>query len=95
MVFLGRKLHGNFEGEVISDIKRRPQGVRIKHRMKQNSIKMYDKWSILRIETTINQPREFKIYRNVERKGQNIMAWIPMGKGISNIALSTAATKID
>lgn len=85
MTFLGRKLHGNFKGEIVSDIKKRPQGVRIKHRMKKNSIKMYDKWSILRIETTINQPREFKIYRTVERKGQKVKIWVPMGKGISNV----------
>lgn len=30
-----------------------PEGVRVKFRMKRNSIKMYDKWSVLRIETTI------------------------------------------
>jgi hypothetical protein len=94
MVFLGRKLHGNFKGEIVSDIKRRPQGV---HRMKKNSIKMYDKWSILRIETTINQPREFKIYRSAERKGRIVRAWVPMGKGISNLyryaQVSKAANK--
>lgn len=45
MRFLGRKLHGNFKGEVMSDLKKRPEGWRIKHRMKRNSIKMYDKWS--------------------------------------------------
>ena len=58
---------------------------------------MYDKWSILRIETTINQPREFNIYRSVERKGQIVNAWVPMGKGISNLyryaQVSKAANK--
>ena len=48
MTFLGRKLTGNFQGEIITDTKKRPQGVRIKHRMKKNSLKMYDKWSVLR-----------------------------------------------
>ena len=49
MTFLGRKLTGNFQDEIITDTKKRPQGVRIKHRMKENSLKMYDKWSVLRV----------------------------------------------
>lgn len=86
MTFLGRKLNGNFKGEIVSDIKRRWQGIRIKHRMKKNSIKMYDKWSVLRVETTINNPGEFKIYRSVKkrRSGKIEKAWVPMGKGIAN-----------
>jgi len=55
MTFLGRKMHGAFQGEIVSDIKKRPQGIRIKHRMQSNSIKMYDKSSVLRVETTIHQ----------------------------------------
>ena len=54
MTFMGRKMHHAFLGEVVSDIKKRPYGIRIKHRMKKNSIKMYDKFSVLRVETTIN-----------------------------------------
>lgn len=54
MTFMGRKMHHAFSGEIVSDIKTRPCGVRIKHRMKSNSIKMYDKCSVLRVETTIN-----------------------------------------
>ena len=85
MCFLGRKLTGHFAGEILTNTKDRPQGVRIKHRMKNNSIKMYDKWSVLRIETTINNPREFKIYREVERGGKKEMRWIPMGKSVFNL----------
>ena len=70
---------GNFQGEIITDTKKRPQGVRIKHRMKKNSLKMYDKWSVLRVETTINNPREFKIYRKVERCGKLVL--VKRGKG--------------
>jgi hypothetical protein len=81
MRFLGRKPHALFKGELISDLKRRPEGWRIKHRLKGNSIKMYDKWSVLRIETTINNPREFKILKTVESKWR----WVPMGKGVANM----------
>ncbi len=44
---LGRKLHGKFEGEIVSDLSslvcRRTGGSRIKHRVKENWLKMYDK----------------------------------------------------
>ena len=64
MRFLGRKLHGNFEGEVVSDFKHRPEGVRIKHRVGKNSIKLYDKFGrVLRSEFTMNNPRDFMVLR--------------------------------
>ncbi len=94
MTFLGRKLTGNFQGEMITDTKKRPQGIRIKHRMKKNSLKMYDKWSVLRVETTINNPREFKIYRKVERYGKKVMRWIPMGKSVFNLYRYAEVSKI-
>ena len=63
MSFFGRKLHHLFQGEVVSDSRKRYQEFRIKHKMKSNQIKMYDKYSCLRIETTINDPHEFKIWK--------------------------------
>lgn len=67
MRFTGKKLHGNFTGELTSDYKDRPEGIRIKHNVKSNSIKMYDKQkSVLRVETTINDPTFFKMYRPKE-----------------------------
>ena len=70
MRFLGRKgiprvagVHPTFQGEVVSDLKRRPEGVRIKHRVNTNSIKMYDKQSsVLRIETTVNDARDMRVH---------------------------------
>src|SRR5579862_4300696 len=65
MRFLGRKGgHANVRGELISSCKRRPEGVRVKHWVAGNSIKMYDKaaW-VLRIETTIAKTTPFKVLR--------------------------------
>ncbi|HGJ65946.1 TPA: hypothetical protein ENS27_11235 [bacterium] len=84
MTFMGRKMHSAFSGEIVSDIKIRPCGIRIKHRMKQNSIKMYDKYSVLRVETTINNPREFKVFKKSSVEGKPDK-WVPMGKSISNL----------
>jgi hypothetical protein len=86
LTFLGRKLHGNFAGEVLTDSKKdRAPGARIKHRVKANWLKMYDKFSqILRIETVINDPREFRVRRRRERNGTPQMVWCPMNKGVAN-----------
>ena len=84
--FLGRKLDPKFLGEAVSDYRKRPEGWRIKFKMKSNSIKMYDKFSCLRIEMTINDPKEFKIYKDVQhRDGTTSKRWVPMGKSISNL----------
>ena len=88
LTFLGRKLNGNFQGEVLNDYKKgkRYQGARVKHRMKNNWIKMYDKSGrILRVETVINQPGEFKVRREVTRKGKSVTLWTPMRKGVGNL----------
>ena len=44
--FLGRKPHGNLKGEVTTDLKGRPEGQRVKHRLERNSLEMYDKSSV-------------------------------------------------
>jgi hypothetical protein len=86
MRFLGRRTNSRFKGEVISDIKTRIEGTRIKHRVEENSIKMYDKQgTVLRIETTINNPKRFKVRRKVIRDHEEVMAWIPMRKGTADI----------
>jgi len=43
MRFLGRKAHGNFTGEIVTSCKNRPEGVRVKHWVRGNSVKMYEK----------------------------------------------------
>lgn len=84
--FLGRKLDAKFLGEAVSDYRKRPEGWRIKFKMKSNSIKMYDKYNCLRIELTINDPKEFKTYKDVRhRDGTASKRWVPMGKSIANL----------
>jgi len=86
LTFLGRKLTGNFQGEVQNGYKKRFPGARVKHRMKNNWIKMYDKHGcVLRVETVINRPGEFKVRREVTRKGERVMEWAPMRKGVGNL----------
>lgn len=86
MRFMGRSvargITPGFAGEVVSDIKRRPEGMRIKHRVNLNSVKMYNKASsVLRVETTLNNVKDIKSPR-VE-KGKKV--WKSMRKGVADI----------
>lgn len=90
--FLGRpmpasgQVHGKFAGEVVSDLKRRPEGLRIKHRVNRNSVKMYDKQgSVLRVETTINNTRELKVLRRKAGQTRGKVSWQRMRKGVADL----------
>jgi hypothetical protein len=87
LTFLGRKLHPRFQGEVLTHAQKdRLPGARIKHRMKNNWLKMYDKFGqVLRVETVINNPREFQVRRRRKRQGRWKRVWCPMNKGIANL----------
>ena len=92
MRFLGHKVPvngtvwGNFRGEVVSDLKQRPEGIRLKHRVNANSIKMYDKQgSVLRVETTINNTRDFKVFRQPENQPDAKPSWQKMRKGVADL----------
>jgi hypothetical protein len=84
--FLGRRTNTLFNGEVCSTQTRRVEGVCVKHRVEENSIKMYDKQgSVLRVETTLNNPHRFRVYRCVKRKGRPRKGWFPLRKGIVDL----------
>jgi hypothetical protein len=94
--FLGKKLtatgeiNGHVAAEVTSDLKRRQEGVRIKHRYNQNSVKLYDKaytsvGSVLRAELTMQDPEDFKVYRRPEGSPDRPPAWLRMRKGIADL----------
>jgi hypothetical protein len=86
MRFLQRRTDKRFAGELSSNCKRGVEGMRIKHRVEENSIKMYDKQgSVLRIETTINNPRRFRVRRKGWCRGKLKMKWLPLRKGIADL----------
>lgn len=86
MRFLGQKLHGNFKGEVTTSYKRRIEGVRVKHWVRGNSVKMYDKaGTILRVETTMGNPSDFKVFRPRNDDPDGKLEWQPLRKGVADI----------
>lgn len=90
MRFLGKQLRCHFQGEVVSHYQDRPEGLRIKHDTNGNSVKMYDKGgSILRVETTINNPKDINVYRPKEGGCADTAAPRPMRKGIADLQRRT------
>jgi hypothetical protein len=86
--YLGRRWHERFDGEVQTRYRsEREPGACVKHYMKNNWLKMYDKLGlILRIETVINQPGEFKVFRDCpHRDGTSSTGYYPMRKGVGNL----------
>lgn len=96
MKFLGHKVtpqgqvHGNFQGEISTDLKRRAEGVRVKHRVDRNSVKMYDKvhsgaGSVLRVEMTMNNEKAFRVYRCKEGEPEGKKSWKRMRRGLADL----------
>jgi hypothetical protein len=88
--FLGYKPPGNgvgkFAGELNSSLKKRPEGLRIKHFVNGNSVKLYDKQgTVLRVETTINHPEEFKVWRAKENDPEQKNAWRELRRGVADL----------
>lgn len=86
MRFLGQRPHWNFQGEVVSSFKDRTEGVRLKHWVGKNSVKLYDKeGSLLRVETTIHDRRGFKVFRPAEGDPDGPKTWRHLRAGIADL----------
>jgi hypothetical protein len=84
--FLGRRTNSRFNGEVSTSLLTRSEGLRVKHWLEENSLKMYDKQgAVLRVETTINNARRFKVRKMTVRKGVRGMRWIPMRQAVADL----------
>jgi hypothetical protein len=89
--FLGKKVpqrgYGSCSGEAKIDLRDRVEGARLKFWYGANSLKIYDKEAqAFRIETTINQPRGFKVFRCKENDADDAAkAWRPMRKSVVDL----------
>jgi hypothetical protein len=71
--------------EVVTNLSERVEGMRLKHWLNGNSIKIYDKGSVLRPETTLRQPGAFKVYRPAEGDPEGPKDWRPLRLGIADL----------
>ncbi len=73
-------------GAQASSVKARPEGLRIKHFVNGNSLKLYDQQvSVLCVETTINHPEEFKVWRAKENDPEQKMSWRELRRGLADL----------
>jgi len=90
-VNLSGAIPAGFAGSVETDLKRRPEGERVKFRMNQHSVKFYDKayseWGCVfrGAETTLNGGRDIKVYRPKQGGPEEIRQWLPLRKGIADV----------
>jgi len=80
----------NFAGEVTATLREREEGVRIKHVVNNNSLKLYDKaftamGSTLRAETTLQNTRDLRVYRPKEGDPDGPCSWRPLRRGIADL----------
>jgi hypothetical protein len=73
--------------EVVTNLSERVEGLRIKHSLNGNAIKMYDKFSVLRPETTLRHPNQFKVYRTTQTNPDGLKGWHPLRKGLVDLPL--------
>jgi hypothetical protein len=96
MRFLGRRVPASgevprgFSGEIVGDLKQRQEGVRIKHSINGNSVKLYDKaytpvGSVLRAEMTMHNGADIRVYRPKENHPDGAMDWRVMRRGIADL----------
>lgn len=82
--FLGRKQAGSAV-DVKTDRRRREEGVRVKHWLNRNSLKLYDKGSVLRSEVTINEPADFRVWRRAEGQPTGPKAWRELRRSVVDL----------
>lgn len=88
--YLGKKVpdsgYGQCSHEAKIDLRTRVEGTRLKFWYGTNSLKIYDKQAqALRIETTINDPSGFKVFRTKEGEaGDAPKSWQQMRKGVAD-----------
>jgi hypothetical protein len=82
--FMGRSGKPGLHDEIQSNQRRWQEGVRVKHWVNKNSIKAYDKDSILRVEATVNDPKDFRSYRCAENHPEGPKSWRILRRSVAD-----------
>ena len=82
------KPHANSKDDIITRVNEFNDGIRIRHWAGKNSVKVYNEQNVLRVETTVNDPGKFKVFRN--KQGQSsaeAKLFLPLRKGVMDIPM--------
>jgi hypothetical protein len=73
-------------GEVVTTIKELVEGTCVKHRVRQNGLKMYDKFGqVLRLENLLINVRDFKVFRMREGSTDGPRESLRLRKGVADL----------
>lgn len=73
--------------EVMARASRWHEGVRVRHWVDDNSVKVYNEHNVVRAEMTMNNPAMFRVWRPTEGKPHGAKKRQPLRKGIGDIPL--------
>jgi hypothetical protein len=65
----------------------------VKHWLDENSLKLYDKGSVLRSEVTINKPTAFKVHRQAEGDAHGKKRLRPLRRSVADTARRAQASR--
>jgi hypothetical protein len=72
--------------EVTTTIKQLLEGTCVKHRYRENLLKMYDKaWQVLRLENLLVNVRDFKVFRRREGDAAGPQEYLRLRKGVADM----------
>ena len=80
--------------EIVTRLTPFNEGVRLRHWCSRNSVKVYNEQNTLRVETTINDPGQFKVFRHKQGQSeQEPKQRLVMRKGVVDIPQRAAVSQ--
>lgn len=84
----GNKPDARSKDDVLTRVTDFNDGIRIRHWVDKNSVKLYNEQNVLRVETTINDPGKFKAFRHKQGQSpEKPKQRLPLRKGVMDIPL--------
>jgi len=70
------------------------EGIRVRHWVDRNSVKVYNEQNVLRIETTMNAPEMFKVYRRAQGEPSTASKKLrQLRKGVADVPLRASVSQ--
>jgi len=86
--------HQRSTDEVMTRMTGFNDGIRLRHWVDQNSVKIYNEQNVLRVETTMNDPGKFRVFRHKQGQPEHEPKQrLPMRKGVADIPLGAAVSQ--
>jgi hypothetical protein len=80
--------------QVITRVATYHDGIRVRHWVGSNSVKVYNEQNVIRVESTINDPRDFKVMRRAQDEPRSKpKRRLPMRKGLADLPHRAAVSQ--